>query len=174
MALPDYKVRYSPKARNLRLKVTREDGLCVVVPKGFDVGKIPPLLQQKKEWIDSAMSRVGETRRFLEPQPLIHLPESLRLAALHEEWSIVYREEATCSGIQMRAEIGQLVVIVSLGASKPATHGRFKTSHPFRVVTVVKSISLNGFGLAFLVLTFAGSDGPILQGRSFPVGCSLL
>jgi hypothetical protein len=61
-----------------------------------------------------------------------------------------------------------------LGASKPATHGRFKTSHPFWVVTVAKSTSLNGCGLAFLLLTFAGSDGPIPQGRSFPVGFPLL
>jgi hypothetical protein len=35
---------------------------------------------------------------------------------------------------------------------------------------VVKSTSLNGWGLAFLLLTFAGSDGPIPQGWSFSVG----
>jgi hypothetical protein len=33
---------------------------------------------------------------------------------------------------------------VSLGASKPATHGRFKTSHPSRVITAIKSTFLNG------------------------------
>jgi hypothetical protein len=57
---------------------------------------------------------------------------------------------------------------LSLGASKPATHGRFKTSHPFRVVTVVNSTILNGFGVAFRLLTFAGSHGPIRQGLPFP------
>ena len=39
-APPDYIVRHSPKAKNLRLKVTREDGLLVVVPKGYDEKKI--------------------------------------------------------------------------------------------------------------------------------------
>lgn len=45
-ALPDYSVRYSPKARNIRLKVTRENGLIVVVPAGYDEEKIPALLKQ--------------------------------------------------------------------------------------------------------------------------------
>ena len=31
-ALPDYQIRRSPRSKSLRLKVTREDGLCVVVP----------------------------------------------------------------------------------------------------------------------------------------------
>jgi len=37
------------------------------------------------------------------------------------------------------------IVGLSKGALKPATYGRFKTSHPFRVVTVVNSLSLSGF-----------------------------
>ena len=64
-ALPDYSVRHSPKAKNLRLKVTREDGLLVVVPKGYDEKKIPALLKQKKVWIADSLKRIGETKRFL-------------------------------------------------------------------------------------------------------------
>ena len=109
-ALPDYSVRRSPKAKNLRLKVTREDGLCVVVPRGFDEKRIPALLKQKKVWIADAMTRVGETRRFLEPRPVKHLPESLRLVALGETWPIVYREDATRAGVWLRAEGGKLVL----------------------------------------------------------------
>lgn len=109
-ALPDYRIRHSPKAKNLRLKVTREDGLCVVVPRGFDEKRIPALLKQKKVWIADAMKRVGETRRFLEPRPVKHLPESLRLAALGETWPIVYREDATRAGVWLRAEGGKLVL----------------------------------------------------------------
>jgi predicted metal-dependent hydrolase len=87
-ALPDYSVRHSPKAKNLRLKVTREDGLLVVVPKGYDEKKIPALLKQKKVWIADSMKRIGETKRFLEPKPVKHLPESVRLVALGETWSV--------------------------------------------------------------------------------------
>jgi predicted metal-dependent hydrolase len=46
--LPNYSVRHSPRAKNLRLKVTREDGLLVVVPEGYDKKKIPALLKRKK------------------------------------------------------------------------------------------------------------------------------
>jgi hypothetical protein len=43
---------------------------------------------------------------------------------------------------------------VSSGASKPATHGRFKTSHPFRVVTVVNSTIINGVRVIFSAAYF--------------------
>jgi predicted metal-dependent hydrolase len=108
--LPEYHVRHSPKAKNLRLKVTRDEGLCVVVPRGYDEKKIPALLKQKKDWIADAMKRVGETRRFLEPRPVIHLPQVVHLVALGEKWNITYREDATRTGISLRAERGKLII----------------------------------------------------------------
>lgn len=109
-ALPDYSVQHSPKAKNLRLKVTREDGLIVVVPKGYDEKKIPALLKQKKIWIADALKRVGETKRFLEPKPVKHLPEAVRLVALGETWSVNYREEASHTGIRLRADGGKITI----------------------------------------------------------------
>jgi len=95
---------------NLRLKVTREDGLLVVVPKGYDEKKIPALLKQKKVWIADALKRIGETKRFLEPKPVTHLPDALRLVALGETWSVTYREDPSHSGIRLRAETGNLII----------------------------------------------------------------
>lgn len=109
-ALPDYRIRHSPKAKNLRLKVTRDEGLCVVVPRGFDEAKIPALLKKKKVWIADALKRVGETRRFLEPRPVKHLPESLRLVAIGETWPVIYNETENRSGIWLRAESGKLLI----------------------------------------------------------------
>ena len=109
-ALPDYRIRHSPKAKNLRLKVTRDEGLCVVVPRGFDEAKIPALLKKKKIWIADALKRVGETRRFLEPRPVKHLPESLRLVAIGETWPVIYNETENRSGIWLRAESGKLLI----------------------------------------------------------------
>lgn len=107
---PDYSVRYSPKAKNLRLKVTREDGLVVVVPKGYDVEKIPALLRQKKVWIADSMKRIEQTKRFLEPKPATHLPDAARLLALGENWCISYCGAHRRSGISLRAEDGRLVL----------------------------------------------------------------
>jgi predicted metal-dependent hydrolase len=109
-AVPDFGVRHSPKAKNLRLKVTREAGLLVVVPKGYDETKISAVLKQKKVWIADALQRVGETKRFLEPTPAIHLPDTVRLVALGETWRVTYREEGSRSGIRLRADDGLLVV----------------------------------------------------------------
>jgi predicted metal-dependent hydrolase len=109
-ALPDYRVRHSAKAKNLRLKVTREDGLCVVLPHGYDEKKIPALLKQKKVWIADALKRIGETRRFLEPQPVKHLPEVVNLLALGETWSVIYHDKGNHSGIRLRADSGKLII----------------------------------------------------------------
>jgi predicted metal-dependent hydrolase len=110
MALPDYSVRQSPKAKNIRLKVTREDGLLVVVPRGYDERKIPSLLKQKKVRIADALNRVGETKRFLEPKPTKHLPAEVRLVALGETWSVTYREELNYAGLRLRADNGTLII----------------------------------------------------------------
>lgn len=109
-AIPEYSVRQSPKARNLRLKVTREDGLVVVVPKGYEEKKIPALLKQKKVWIAESMKRIGETKRFLEPKPVKHLPDAVRLVALGETWAVTYREDTSHTGLRLRAESGKLAI----------------------------------------------------------------
>lgn len=110
VALPEYSVRHSPRAKNLRLKVTQEEGLLVVVPKGFDEQKIPALLKRKKVWIADAIKRVEETKRFLEPKPADHLPDSVKLTALGETWPADYREDRTRTGLWLRAEAGKLVI----------------------------------------------------------------
>lgn len=112
-ALPEYSVRLSPKAKNLRLKVTREAGLCVVVPRGYDEKKIPAVLKQKKAWIADALKRVSETRRFLEPEAAEHLPEIIRLEALGETWPVIYREQKRLGGVRLRVESGKLVISAS-------------------------------------------------------------
>jgi predicted metal-dependent hydrolase len=109
-ALPDYLVRHSRKAKNLRIKVTRSEGLCVVVPRDYDEGKIPDLLKKKRGWITEATKRVGETRRFLEPLPVKHLPDTVRLVAFGETWLVSYCEIPNRSGTWLRSEDGKLVI----------------------------------------------------------------
>lgn len=109
-ALPNYRVRHSPKSKSLRLKVTREEGLCVVVPSGFNENKIPAILKRKKVWIADAIKRIGEAARFLEPKPHTHLPESVNLTALGETWRVVYRQGGTRTGLWLRAESGKLII----------------------------------------------------------------
>lgn len=109
-ANPDYRIRHSPKAKNIRLRVTPGEGLCVVVPRGYDEGKIPEILKRKKEWINDAMSRADQTRRFLEPSSAEHTPEVVRLVALGETWNVICRNTKAHSGVRLRAEGSNLII----------------------------------------------------------------
>ena len=123
--LPNFGVRHSPRAKNLRLKVTREAGLLVVVPKGYDEKRIPALLKQKRIWIADALRRVGETRRFLEPQPVVHLPDTVQLVALGETWPVIYRGGESHTGIRLRADKG-ILVVSGLDLNRDAVIGKLK------------------------------------------------
>jgi hypothetical protein len=54
--------------------------------------------------------RVGETKRFLESKPALHVPEVVRMVALGETWSVTYRKDRRHSGISLRADQEKLVV----------------------------------------------------------------
>ena len=121
-AIPQYRVRCSPRAQNPRLRVSREEGLCVVVPVGYDKGKIPGLLQNKREWIAGALKRIGATNRFFEPPSVSHLPDVVRLVALGETWPVIYRRAAGRAGVRVEVGDGELVISGSRLDRKPAIH----------------------------------------------------
>lgn len=111
MPLPEYNVRHSSKARNVRLKVTTEYGLTVVVPLGYDEEKIPAILSRKKAWIADAMARAVQTRRFLEPRSSRYLPEQLSLRAVGETWTVVYRRDGKSPGVSLHASNGTITMV---------------------------------------------------------------
>jgi predicted metal-dependent hydrolase len=91
-ALFNYHVRVSPKARNLRLRVTVQKGLEVVVPRGYDQMKIPQLLEQKKHWIREAMRRAEDNRKFFEPEPIWRLPIQIKFPSIGMVWHVEQKE----------------------------------------------------------------------------------
>ncbi|WP_417733004.1 M48 family metallopeptidase [Rosistilla oblonga] len=99
----DYTVRRSPRAKNIRLKVTPSEGLVVTLPTGFDDEDLLDILAKKKAWISDAFAKADETRRFLEPQPNEHLPQQLNLQSLGEEWHVGYVESESAVGISVSA-----------------------------------------------------------------------
>jgi len=91
-ALFKYSVKVSPKGRNVRLRVTHKHGLEVVVPKGYDVTKVPGLLEKKKGWINIALERAEVQRKFFEPEPQWRLPLEIKLPALGMSWHVTSKE----------------------------------------------------------------------------------
>lgn len=92
--VPAHTIQRSARAKHVRLKVMVQDGLCVIVPRHFDVAKVPAILKRQARWIARALARVEQLRHHLVQQPLPFLPERLELLALGEVWSVHYRESS--------------------------------------------------------------------------------
>lgn len=114
-ALFSYSVRVSPKGRNVRLRVTFQRGLEVVVPKGYDVDKVPGLLERKKSWVRAALERADAQRKFFEPEPSWRLPLQIKLPAVGMVWHVSAREtDAPCVAVRELGE-GRLLVFGATG-----------------------------------------------------------
>ena len=83
-----YQVRISQRARRVQLKVNRLGQLEVVIPRGFDVSRIPDLLQQKQAWLCRTLEKIHQRHPALTSGPL--LPDNIELTAVNERWSIEY------------------------------------------------------------------------------------
>jgi hypothetical protein len=66
------------------------DGLTVVVPRGFDLSRIPAILERKRHWIETHLQRFAGISEALSPVSVGRLPEVIELPALGESWRIAY------------------------------------------------------------------------------------
>jgi len=117
-ALFDYRLRVSPKARHIRLRVTVQGGLEVVVPRGYDQTKIPKLLEKKKHWIRAALDRAEENRKFFEPEPAWRLPIQIKFPSVGVVWHVEKKEsEAEWAAVREVGE-GRLLVFGQIDDQK--------------------------------------------------------
>lgn len=112
--LPDYSVRVSARARRVRIVMTWDHGLEVVIPRRFDRRRIPELLDVKRTWIERTTARLEVKRRRLEVEPP-RLPERIVLPAVGEDWTVEYRQrpvsESTRSSATARELSGWRLVV---------------------------------------------------------------
>jgi predicted metal-dependent hydrolase len=52
-----YTVRRSPRAKRVRLEVTPQTGLTVIIPHRYKIGQLSGLLKSKERWISSNLAR---------------------------------------------------------------------------------------------------------------------
>jgi predicted metal-dependent hydrolase len=98
--------------------VTRQHGLEVVLPRGYDTTKIPKLLEDKKQWIRAALERVEKLRKFFEPEPNWRPPLQIKLAALGTVWHVIAKD-TDVSWVAVRELDGQrLLVFGNVGNEK--------------------------------------------------------
>lgn len=83
-------VRESARARRVILRVFPEEGLVVVVPKGFNRGELPAILVKHGQWIRDVLGRL-ETSRGSTSDDVGRLPETIRLEAVGVCHRVVYK-----------------------------------------------------------------------------------
>jgi predicted metal-dependent hydrolase len=88
--LPAYRVRVSPRARQVLLKVHPRDGLCVVVPPDFDPRLIPEVVARRKDWISETMARFRAERDQAGCGAADEPPMLLDFRAVAETWQLDY------------------------------------------------------------------------------------
>lgn len=101
----EYTIRESSRAEKLHLKISFQRGLEVVIPKGFDPGRIPEFLREHSSWIQKGLRRIEEQRRLLGAEEFSTLPERIPLRSIGEEWRVLY--EATSSSCIRISEAGK-------------------------------------------------------------------
>ena len=78
-----YTIRRSNRAKRLRLNITVQDGLVVVLPRGFNEKEIPAILESQANWITAGLAKVQITKALFRPN-------SINLPAIEETWNVTY------------------------------------------------------------------------------------
>jgi predicted metal-dependent hydrolase len=87
----DYRLRRSERARRVRLCVTMQHGLEVIIPARFNAARIPQMLQQKREWIRAALERARASRALVGYDMAWRVPARIEFAASGEVWNVTAR-----------------------------------------------------------------------------------
>jgi predicted metal-dependent hydrolase len=112
--LPAYTVRVSDRAKSVRLSLSVEDGLEVVIPANYDHHKVPELIHQKRDWIVRNQLKLDQREAFLQSQAPHQLPDRINLRSLGEDWQIEYQQLPTKSrSIDIQEKPTELKLVLS-------------------------------------------------------------
>ncbi len=108
-SLPDFTVRTNARAKHVRLRLTLEEGLVVVVPKGFNRAGIPAIVRSKQSWIRRTTERL-QAQQAERPGSRDSLPERIVLPAIGRTMALEYRRTAGGTVSTREHERGRIVV----------------------------------------------------------------
>ena len=109
-ALFEYRLRESARARHVRLRVTPQSGLEVVVPRGYNPARVPGMLAQKQAWIRAALERAETIRKMSAPETAWKLPDEIRLPALDQVWRVTAKGADTPWAAVRETAPGELLI----------------------------------------------------------------
>jgi predicted metal-dependent hydrolase len=104
-----YHLRVSPRSRRIRFQVTPQRGLEVVIPRGYDPGRVPALLKRKQRWIRAALERVESLRAHYAPEAGWQLPAQIQLPAVGMSWELAAKQADNRTAVR-ETGAGQLLI----------------------------------------------------------------
>jgi predicted metal-dependent hydrolase len=113
-----YRVRVSTRARWTRLRVSPQDGLEVIVPKGFDTAEVPALLERENYWIRAALGRAESSRKFSEPKSDWQVPIQIELPAAGVVWQVNAKDTDMPWVAIREVDAGCLLIVGSINDEK--------------------------------------------------------
>ncbi len=85
-----YTLSVSRRAKQVRLRVSVENGLEVVVPKHFSLSRVPSLVEKNSQWIERAFQK-AKVFHEIAPLPIWQMPSDITLSALDLTWNVLTR-----------------------------------------------------------------------------------
>ncbi len=90
----DYRLRVSPWARTLSLRVTLQGGLEVIAPRRYSPRTIARVLVREQAWIQAALAAADARRQALPPPAPWRVPAEIALPAVGSRWLLALRPTA--------------------------------------------------------------------------------
>jgi hypothetical protein len=106
----EYRLRVTPWARGISLRVTVTGALEVVAPRHYSPRTITRILMREAAWIQTAQAEAATRRRALPPPPVWHLPSAISLPAVGAHWTVMGRPTAAAGVRVIDADPDELVV----------------------------------------------------------------
>jgi predicted metal-dependent hydrolase len=114
-SLPDYRLRVTPWARGISLRVTVTGALEVVAPRRYAPRTITRILLREAAWIQTAQANAAARRQALPPPPVWLLPPEIVLPAVGLRWPVTVRPTAARGIRVLDANPDGLVVAGPIG-----------------------------------------------------------
>jgi predicted metal-dependent hydrolase len=90
-----YTLRISLKAKRVRIQVSVEKGLVIVIPKRFSPSRVSSLIEKNRQWIERAFEKAKSFQRTVGPTSDSQLPEQISLLALGQTWTVLVSRDDT-------------------------------------------------------------------------------
>jgi len=104
-----YTVKENARAKHVSLRLSADEGLVVVVPRGFNRKRIPAIVGRKIGWVRRAAERL-RAEQVLQPGHRATMPAQIVLPALGRELTVVYRKTGS-KRVSARDRAGDCLVV---------------------------------------------------------------